>query len=358
PSPWSEAGKPAFRLQRSCVRNPNLKSPASALARLPQSPRRSRSRWLRPVFISGTFTFIHVSAHACRGTLVLMTEAAKLTSSKHCDYDSLLGPAGDSLEVSKKSAGVTTKGNSVLVTAGVIIGDTLGAGLLTMPGAVSMFGWFVGSLFIVGLLALNLHMCMLLWRMRMAFPHAHTLGELAEASFSRAPKWQQTLMRQFTDNVQYVYVFFMLSADSTSLGKGFGLLFYDVHLCLPVWVLIGSALVLPVHARTKSLGGNKPLILFNCVAVICCVLLCMRHFHHGGVLFSRGAGTFEAVTPMTMLGVLNGLNMMVFNFTIQFMIVEIAAEMEEPQRLPLAMWGYAYPFLAALFTLCGVGGYY
>ncbi|CAK0805649.1 unnamed protein product, partial [Prorocentrum cordatum] len=239
PSPWSEAGKPAFRLQRSCVRNPNLKSPASALARLPQSPRRSRSRWLRPVFISGTFTFIHVSAHACRGTLVLMTEAAKLTSSKHCDYDSLLGPAGDSLEVSKKSAGVTTKGNSVLVTAGVIIGDTLGAGLLTMPGAVSMFGWFVGSLFIVGLLALNLHMCMLLWRMRMAFPHAHTLGELAEASFSRAPKWQQTLMRQFTDNVQYVYVFFMLSADSTSLGKGFGLLFYDVHLCLPVWVLIG-----------------------------------------------------------------------------------------------------------------------
>jgi amino acid permease len=288
-----------------------------------------------------------------------MTEAAKLTHSKHSKYDSVLDSVGEDVEVSGKNSAAKEKGNSVLVTAGVIIGDTLGAGLLTMPGAVSMFGWFVGSIFIVGLLALNLHMCMLLWRMRMAFPHAHTLGELAEASFSRAPKWQQTLMRQLTDNVQYIYVFFMLSADSTSFGKGFGLLFYDVHLCLPVWVLIGSALVLPVHARTKSLGGNKALILINCVAVLMCVCLCMHHFHHGGVLLSRGFGAeFQAITPMTILGVLNGLNIMVFNFTIQFMIVEIAAEMDEPQQLPLALWGYAYPFLATLFTLCGVGGYY
>jgi len=288
-----------------------------------------------------------------------MAEAAQLTNSLHNDYDSLLGSASGSLKVSRRNTEAKTKGNSQLVTAGVIIGDTLGAGLLTMPGAVSMFGGFVGGIFIIGLLALNLHMCMLLWRMRMAFPHARTLGELAEASFSKAPKWQRTLMRQVTDNVQYMYVFFMLSADATSFGKGFGLLFFDVHVCLPVWVLIGGALILPIHARTKSLGGNKLLILFNCIAVTGCVGLCMFHFHHGGVLLSRGVGAqFEAVTPMTLMGVLNGLNIMVFNFTIQFMIVEIAAEMDEPQKLPQAMWGYAYPFLAALFTLCGVGGYY
>jgi amino acid permease len=298
-----------------------------------------------------------------------MTEAAKLAIPNHRDYHSIIRQDGDGFDaaaakdalrqVSGKSYDETSKGNSVLVTAGVIIGDTLGAGLLTMPGALSMFGWFAGSIFIVGMLALNLHICMLLWRMRMAFPQAHTLGELAEASFSRAPRWQRSLMRQVTDCVQYMFVFFLLSADATSLGKGFGLLFYDVHLCLPVWVLIGSVILLPVHARTRSLGGNKLSIAFNCVAVTCCVGLCLRHFAHQGVLTSRGAdATYAAVTPMSALGVLNGLNIMMFNFTIQFMVVEIASEMEKPEEFPRALWGYAFPFLAALFTLCGMGGYY
>jgi len=288
-----------------------------------------------------------------------MTLAAKLANSKHQDYHSIIGSDGHGSEVSGKSSGTNAQGNSVLVTAGVIIGDTLGAGLLTMPGALSMFGWLAGSMFIVGMLALNLHICMLLWRMRMAFPQAHTFGELAEASFSRAPRWQRSLMRQVTDYLQHIFVFFLLSADATSFGKGLGLLFYDVHICLPVWVLIGSAILLPIHARTRSLGGNKLSISLNCVAVICCVGLCLRHFAHQGVLASRGADAeFAAVTSMSALGVLNGLNIMMFNFTIQFMVVEIASEMEKPQEFPRALWGYAFPFLAALFTLCGVGGYY
>jgi len=97
----------------------------------------------------------------------------------------------------------------------------------------------------------------------------------------------------------------------------------------------------------------------NCAAVICCVGFCLSHFAHQGVLTSRTPdATFAAVTPMSALGVLNGLNIMMFNFTIQFMIVEIASEMEEPHELPRAVWGYAFPFLAAIFTLCGAGGYY
>jgi len=259
----------------------------------------------------------------------------------------------------RQLSGKAIKGSSVLVTAGVLIGDTIGAGLLTMQSAVSMYGWLLGGIFIIAVFALNLHLCTLLWRMQMQFPHVRTLGELAEASFGKAPRWQQALMRQLTDRVQYVFVFFMLAADATSFGKAFGLMFYDVHICLPTWVLIGSAILLPIHMRTRSLGGNKVLIFLNCVAVICCVGCTMRHFISMGVLNSRlKDSAVMPVEPLTIMGVLNGLNIMMFNFTIQFMTVEIVAEMERPERFPLALWGIAYPFLAALFLLCGVGGYY
>jgi amino acid permease len=292
-----------------------------------------------------------------------MTEGAKLVNSKLVDYNAvgnLLAANDEGVAYRTRQASRKTgKGSSVLVTAAVVIGDTLGAGLLTMSSAVSMYGWLLGGIFIVAVFALNLHLCMLLWRMQMEFPHVHTLGELAEASFSRAPRWQQLLMRKITDRVQYVFVFFMLAADSTSFGKAFGLMFYDVHICLPSWVLIGSAILLPIHARTPSLGGNKAVIFLNCAVVICCVGCIMRHFLSMGVENTRPQGSeVVPMEPLTIMGVLNGLNIMMFNFTVQFMTVEIVAEMERPERFPLALWGLAYPFLAALFLMCGVGGYY
>mmetsp|Transcript_40788 Transcript_40788/g.109452 ORF Transcript_40788/g.109452 Transcript_40788/m.109452 type:complete len:516 (-) Transcript_40788:413-1960(-) len=291
-----------------------------------------------------------------------MAEEARLVRSKQPDYNAVGSLAGDdegATHLARQASGKAAKGNSVLVTAGVIIGDTIGAGLLTMSSAVAMYGWLLGGVFIVAVFALNLHVCTLLWRMRMDFPHAHTFGELAEASFGRAPRWQKMLMRQVTDQVQYVFVFFMLAADSTSFGKGFGLIFYDVHICLPTWVIIGSAILLPIHARTRSLGGNKVLIYLNCVAVICCVGCTLRHFVSMGVQNTRPLGSAVVpVEPLTILGVLNGVNIMIFNFTIQFMTVEIVSEMERPAKFPLALWGLAYPFLAALFLISGVGGYY
>lgn len=290
-----------------------------------------------------------------------MADVAKLVSTSQKDYGAIDALAHGDEEASGKQQPVKLLkgGNSVLVTAGVIVGDTIGAGLLTMSSAVSMFGWLLGSVFIVAMLALNIHICIVLWRLRMEFPHCHTLGELAEATFSCAPRWQQTFIRKLTDQVQYLFIFFMLAADCTSYGKGLGLVFYDVHLCLPIWVLVGSAVLLPIHARTRSLGENNALILFNAVAVLSCVAISMHHFFSEGTSLSRSLGSkYVAVEPLTLMGILNGLNIMTFNFTIQFMVVEIVSEMESPQKFPAAIWGYAYPFLAVLFLACGVGGYY
>jgi len=85
----------------------------------------------------------------------------------------------------------------------------------------------------------------------------------------------------------------------------------------------------------------------------------MHHFGVEGTSLSRSFGSkYVAMEPLTVMGILNGLNIMTFNFTIQFMVVEIVSEMENPKKFPVAIWGYAYPFLAALFLACGVGGYY
>eukprot|EP00439_Symbiodinium_sp_Y106_P027017 s6062_g3.t1 len=55
-------------------------------------------------------------------------------------------------------------GNSALLTAGLLIADVVGAGVLAMGQAVAKLGWLLGTICILAMLAMNAHIMILVWR--------------------------------------------------------------------------------------------------------------------------------------------------------------------------------------------------
>lgn len=290
----------------------------------------------------------------------LMTPKGNSMSYDAAGVTSARGSSGEmSGAMSGKEKEHDSHKNGLIVTAGVIVADTVGAGMLSMSAAVAHFGWLLGGFLICVLLAMNVHICMIIWRLKIAFPEAKTFGQLAGCVFAKSSPSMGRFMAKFADTLQLVFIFVMLAADATSYGKGLGMLFYDVRICLPTWVLIGSAVLFPIHSRTRSIGNINWLLIFCVVAVTMTIVIPIYSFMRLGVTATRPAEShmvpFEG---MTLLGILGGLNIMIFNFTCEFMIVEIVDEMKDPRQFPKAFWSMAYPFLCTMMFIAGIGGYY
>lgn len=251
-------------------------------------------------------------------------------------------------------------GNSVLLTAGLIIADVVGAGILSMATAIADYGWALGSVVLVVLLTMNVHISMLLWRVRMGCPESRTLMQLAAGAFANSSQEERTFACSFIGIVQYTFIFALLGVYTLSFGKGLAMLMYNIHVCLPVWAFIGCCIIWPVHAVARTLGHWSSLVVLNVATIVGTIAIPLLVLAAEGVQNSRPADShFYAVAdPFTFRGALRGANIMTFAFTSQFMLIEIIAEMKEPAEFPKAYVQIAAPFQLAAFLIVGVGGYY
>mmetsp|Transcript_74920 Transcript_74920/g.173705 ORF Transcript_74920/g.173705 Transcript_74920/m.173705 type:complete len:488 (-) Transcript_74920:8-1471(-) len=250
-------------------------------------------------------------------------------------------------------------GNSALLTAGIIIADVLGAGILSMGVAVAKFGWLLGTAVILLMLAMNVHISVLMWRVRMGCPPAFTYLDLSTAAFSRAPSWQRRLMEGLTIYSQQIFLFLCMSVYALSVGRSLGNLLYDeFHNCLRILVLTGLASFAPVCLSARSMGHYSTLIALNVLLIAGSAIIPVAHMASSGVRETRDAGsTMRPFEHLTFTGSLAALGTMNFAITSQNMIVEIMAEMKYPAEFPKAYYISA-PFQAAMMILAGVGTYY
>jgi len=246
----------------------------------------------------------------------------------------------------------------VWTTAVLVTADAVGAGILGMPVVVAKFGWLLGLLVISAMLAMNLHLAMVLWRVRMRFPSARTLGELVVAAFERAPGWQLWLASSFSVEPQMLSIFAYLGLYLLVAAKGLGMLFYDYRLCLPQCALVAGALILPIACSSRSMGGFRLLMWLNVLATCGAVGIPLVYLLAEGVEESRPEGNnIEAVATLTAEGVLSGLSTLNFATASQLIIVEIIDEMADPAEMPKAFLWISAPFQWAAFLATGVGGY-
>lgn len=266
----------------------------------------------------------------------------------------------ESLEAGKfEKLGFISK-NSTWLTACLIVADVVGAGILGLPVAIANIGWLPGVILILLLLAMNVHVSVLMWRIRMFFSESVcTYQQMVSMSFSRADEGTQERMSTFAGALQYTFICSILGIYVLSAGRALGHVFYNVFLCMPTWGLLSCCVIVPINATAKRLGTWKNLVWLNTAAISIACLLPLAYMYSEGVENSRPAGSVvEAVVPFEFSKAFAALSTFTFGFTGQFMIIEIISEMEKPSEFPDAYVYKSAPFQAAAFVLVGVGGYY
>jgi len=272
--------------------------------------------------------------------------------------------ASDSSE-SESVAGpkITFQGkNDAWLTAGIIVADVVGAGILGMPRAVRQFGWMLGPVVMAVMLAANVHISLLLWRVRMYYEPCKSAGTytaLCRGAFKKAPKLQGSFLLFLTGMSQYSFLFGLMGIYLLSAGKGLGMLFYQQRVCLPVWAAISGAILLPFAGTAREMGSYKSLVWINIMTLCGTVLIPMCYYIIVGVDGIRPEDSqVVPIAPMTPSGVLSGLSTFTFGMTSQFMLTEIISEMKDPAEFPKAYVTISAPFQFTAFMLAGLGGYY
>ncbi|CAL1169810.1 unnamed protein product [Cladocopium goreaui] len=251
--------------------------------------------------------------------------------------------------------------NGVCLTAGIIVADVVGAGILAMPLAVANFGLVPGSIALVVFLAANVHISIVMWRVRMFCPtceNANTYTALVRGAFASAPVWQRHLMVVVTGFCQKSFILGMLVLYLMSAGKGFGMMFYETQICLPVWVFYAALLLFPFAVTARRMGTWQSLVWINVATIIGTVLIPLAYYAlYGTEKFRLSGSKVEMVSNLSSREMLSSASIYTFGMTSQFLLVEIIAEMKEPLKMPIAYAAVSAPLQLVMFAVAGIGGY-
>lgn len=250
-------------------------------------------------------------------------------------------------------------GNSFYLTAGLLIADIVGVGILSMGAVMKQFGWALGILATLGAVLFTTHVSILLDRVCQAYPGSATMGQLAYNIYKDRGDDVASRMKAFTRASQGIYILSLLGLNTLTGGKALGMIFYDVQVCLPFWSLLMCVVIFPFMATTQKLGGWRWLVFVNIATIVVSVIMPLAQLYALGTEQTRiNGGNIHAVTPFDLGNWFEGALMLVFSCSCQMMVVEIRAEMHNPLDFPRVFTGTAAPFMAVLFTIVGCGGYY
>ena len=251
--------------------------------------------------------------------------------------------------------------NGVFLTAGIIVADVVGAGILAMPVAIANFGLYPGIVALLLLLAANVHISVVMWRVRMFCPTCigtTTYTGFVRSAFAKAPAWQRRVMIWITGFCQKSFMVGMMVLYLMSAGKGMGMLFYHSHVCLPQWMIYAALLLLPFAATARHMGSWQSLVWINVATLMGTVLIPLGFYAMVGTDEIKVPGSeVEMVSSLTSKQILSGLSTFTFGMTSQFMLLEIIAEMKEPMNMPKAYVHVSAPFQLVMFAMAGIGGY-
>lgn len=252
--------------------------------------------------------------------------------------------------------------NNAWLTAGIIVADVVGAGILGMPRAVAQFGWLLGGVVMIIMLLANVHISIMMWKVRMnckACQGATTYVGLCRGAFALAPRWQRRAMTVLTGVSQYFFIFGLMGIYLLSAGKGLGMIFYAQQICLPKWSLIAAGILLPFAGTAREMGSYQSLVWINIVTLCGTVLIPLGFYIFAGTdVLTNADAHWYAFAPLSPATVLSGLSTFTFGMTSQFMLTEIISEMKDPKELPKAYGTISAPFQLAAFMVAGLGGYY
>lgn len=246
------------------------------------------------------------------------------------EYDTARSSLGSSCEPERQSSTVSlsaedavepvSKGASCLGAAMIVMGETLGTGVMALPKACSHLGWLVGfaSLIMFGLL--SFYSGLLLARVREAYPEVTSYADAA--AITGGYRFQQ-----LTHAAILVYWGLILPYYVIGCASSLYTAFEDAGLCFYAWLaVVGVLLLAPLQIRT--LHELSSAATASCAAAGISLVAIL-------VVLSSSArqGSTTVVPPSE--GFMEGygnISSLIFAFQGQSMFLEVMHDMRDPKQ--------------------------
>ena len=132
------------------------------------------------------------------------------------------------------------------------------------------------------------------------------------------------------------------------MGKTLGSALFSVHMCSPLWTLIGAAALLPI-IQLRTLNSTTVLCVINMISIMVAIALVIA----GLVTQGRGPEVKSPIVAedLTFLGFMQSLSAIFFAFGGQFMFYELMSEMKEFTDFPKSESPFLPPLTSRILPL-------
>jgi len=231
--------------------------------------------------------------------------------------------------------------------AAIMVSEVVGAGVLTLSQKYAELGWIIPSIAIIAIFFLVVYTSSMMVEVRKVFPGIVCLSDGADYTYG---KWARIAVQTFV----ILYLVCTLGDYLLLVGKSLGSTAYNVHLCYPIWSLIGAAVLVPI-VQLRYLNATTFLCAMNMVSIIVVIALVIAG------LATKGRAA-DVETPLIAEGLdfmqfMQSLSAIFFTFGGQFMFYELMSEMKDFTEFTKT-FRIAGPFQVSIYLLVGCVGYY
>lgn len=266
--------------------------------------------------------------------------------------------------------------------AAIMVSEVVGAGVLTLSQKYAELGWIIPSIAIIAIFFLVVYTSSMMVEVRKVFPGIVCLSDGADYTYG---KWARIAVQTFVilylvctlgdylllgkltpggvsgaspfakfHPLTVLFSFFSSPRAGRAVGKSLGSTAYNVHLCYPIWSLIGAAVLVPI-VQLRYLNATTFLCAMNMVSIIVVIALVIAG------LATKGRAA-DVESPLIAEGLdfmqfMQSLSAIFFTFGGQFMFYELMSEMKDFTEFPKT-FRIAGPFQVPIYLLVGCVGYY
>ena len=211
----------------------------------------------------------------------------------------------------------------------LLLAQIVGTGVLELGGNLAAIGW-IGIVPLLLFAPVNIYTGVLLTRLRTMYPRALSLTDLGGAIFGATGA-------KCTAWLIYSYMVLACASYLLVLATTLQSMFFDFDLCHPKAAAIGVALLMP-FAQARTLTCVSTLSIVSVITIGGTVLICISALLGETAEDDAAFPTQAWIAPSASYGsTLAALCGFCFAYAGQSIYLEIMAEMQRPQKFPLAL---------------------
>ena len=229
-----------------------------------------------------------------------------------------------------------------------MISEVVGAGVLTLSQKYAELGYVPASLLILANFFLLYYTAWQMVEVKKIFVAAVSTSDAMDYTFGR-------VLRTTCHVILLINLTFVLGDYLLLIGKSLGSTIYNIHLCSPIWTLIGSAIAGSLLCSLRYLHSTTALCVVSVLTisgsvgiVIVALVVNGRAADVESPIFAEGLDFMQFMQSQSAI---------YFTFSGQFMFFELMSEMKDFTEFTKT-FRIAGPFQVSIYLLVGCVGYY